>query len=90
MGWECILQEVTSSGLTGSLLETDGCESWTVWWMKTWLDGHSQRAVVSGSVCRWRLVRCGIHHGSILGLVLLNIFIKDFDSSIKWYPQQVC
>jgi len=43
------------------------------------LDGHSQRIVVSGSMCRWELEMSGVPQG----LVLFIIFISDIDNRIE-------
>jgi len=60
--------------------ERHGFDGWTTWWIRMWLDGHTRRVAVNGM---WKSVMSGVSQGSVLGLVLFNIFVSDMDSGIE-------
>ena len=51
--------------------------------MRNWLQDQVQRLVVNGSVAGWRSVMSDVSQRSVLGPILLNIFINDIDSGLS-------
>lgn len=72
--WTCARSLKWSHSI--SKWERYGFEDCIVWWIKIWLDSHSQRVAVSCSMARWKIVMGGTPQWSILGSMLFNIFVN--------------
>ncbi|CAM5123811.1 unnamed protein product [Eretmochelys imbricata] len=55
----------------------------TIRWVQNSLEKRSQRVVISGSQSCWKGIMSGVPQGSVFGLGLFSIFIKDLDNGIQ-------
>ena len=51
-------------------------------WIEQWLTDRRQRVVVDGEVSSWKSVLSGVPRGSVLGHILLLVYINDLEEGV--------
>ena len=63
-------------------LKSHGMGNGIINWIEQWLTDRRQRVVVDGEVSSWKSVLSGVLQGSVLGPILLLVYIGDLEEGV--------
>ena len=63
-------------------LKSHGMGNSVINWIEQWLTDRKQRVVVDGEVSSWKSVLSGVPQGSVLGPILLLVYINYFEEGV--------
>ena len=64
-------------------LKSHGMENSIINWIEQWLTDRRQRVVVDGEVSSWKSVSSGVPQGSVLGPILVLVYINELGEGVK-------
>ncbi|KAJ7401536.1 rna-directed dna polymerase from mobile element jockey-like [Pitangus sulphuratus] len=75
--------DTVSRSILPEKLAIRGLDRCTVHWVKNWLDGQARSMAMNGVISSCWLAASGVPQGSVLGSVLLNVFINSLNRDIE-------